>query len=84
VDENDLSNALLIAPNPAENQVFIGNKSNNVLEGAEIFDISGRRYQSLQGNALSEAIDVSDLSQGMYFISVTGAGLSTILRLVKK
>lgn len=69
---------IMIFPNPASGLVHL--KSNTPVTAVSIFDSWGR--QVLSGN--SEAIDISDLSEGIYLLkAVTRQGTANI-KLVKK
>ena len=66
VNENSkYNNRFTIYPNPAENTLFIEGK--NEIESVEIFDINAKVLISKQA---TRALDVSELSAGIYFIQI--------------
>ena len=62
-------------------KLFISSSSNLEKEVA-IYTTLGQ--QVLQDKTVSEAINVSNLSQGTYFVKITEAGLTTIKKLIIK
>ena len=78
--EFDYPNNIIIYPNPSKSILNI--KSNISLNHFTIFDVSGRVIFSV--TATSNAIDVSSLSSGAYFLKVDGvSGYSNTLKFVK-
>ena len=57
---------LSIYPNPVADKLKISNK-NYTIESIEIFNVNGRAIKSIEGVS---SIDVSDLSNGIYFIHI--------------
>ena len=81
-DENDLK----IYPNPASAQLQITNGELRKGDKIEVFDLTGKLQKSLSiiNNQLSFKLDVSNLSQGMYFVSVNSAERKSAARFIKK
>lgn len=78
---NSVSN-LTLYPNPvSDGKLFISSSSNLEKEVA-IYTTLGQ--QVLQDKTVSEAINVSNLSQGTYFVKITEAGLTTTKKLIIK
>ena len=74
---NELSGADLISifPNPATDRLTIANKGNTIDE-VRIVDVTGKLQASLSGS--TKNVDVSYLSEGIYFIQLlTGEGVVT-------
>ena len=79
---NNSTSSLSIYPNPVSNgKLFISSTSNLEKEVA-IYTTLGQ--QVLQDKTISEAINVSNLSQGTYFVKITEAGLTTTKKLTIK
>jgi uncharacterized protein YkwD len=68
--------AISIYPNPASNNINLVLNTNEDLKEAivELFDISGRKISSEKINEKTLKIDVSSLSNGMYYIVVENNG----------
>ncbi len=75
VTDLDIEN--LIYPNPASSKLFISHTVK--IDRVEIFNITGSRVINLN-NVTTEAIDVSDLTSGLYFISVIDVNNNNIVR----
>ncbi len=72
VENEELARSIELYPNPATNSLQISNKLYLNLEAATIYDISGREISTTIISAYgSQTIDVSHLSKGLYFISIT-------------
>ncbi|MGY6562784.1 MAG: T9SS type A sorting domain-containing protein [Luteibaculaceae bacterium] len=71
VGVNELTtNGLHIFPNPASQQVTL-NFSNQVpFEPIELYDITGKLLLSQRAKSLSESLDITQLSTGIYFIRI--------------
>ena len=78
---NSISN-LSIYPNPVTNGKLFISSTSNLEKEVVIFTTLGQ--QVLQDKTVSEAIYVSFLSQGTYFIKITEAGLTTTKKLIIK
>ena len=68
-------------PNPAKDQLFITLES-GMLKNVIIYDISGKKI--LEDLNANEITDVSDLTEGMYFIHVVSTEGKAVKRFVKK
>lgn len=75
IDENDLGEGIGLYPNPANSLVAISNPNGLAIEKIEIFDVLGR---SMLRTDNTEAINVSTLPEGQYFVKITGT--STVVR----
>lgn len=71
VEEYDANDAVSIYPNPAANQLAVGNKQLAIMS-VEITDLIGRSFYSekFTNNKEQINVDVSSLPQGMYFVKV--------------
>jgi len=59
-----------IYPNPAKNQVQLTAENNQNILNVKIFDVLGKEVNSIQPNSNSTSLDVSRLSNGIYFIEI--------------
>lgn len=79
--ESFAKNNFAVYPNPVADVVNIANLNGLEITSASITDINGRVVK--QVNAAVEAINVADLSSGVYFLKVTtteGAGISKFVK----
>ena len=67
---NFTKNTLSIFPNPASNLITI--KSNTTIEKMELLDIYGKLIKSAFVDGSEISLDVSSLSNGVYFIKANG------------
>lgn len=72
--------AIRIHPNPASDVVYIDVNANRFPLDMMIFDMAG--HEVLSREISDNRIDVSELPQGMYCISLTGSGIHAVSRLV--
>ena len=70
-----------IYPNPASSKLYISHASE--ISRVEIYNMTGSRVFS-QVNISSEAIDISELNSGLYFISVIDVNNNNIVRKLVK
>ena len=75
IEENMTENGISIYPNPANNVVKILNDNNLNIIKIEIVDLTGRIVLSTEKNA---NINVSELTEGQYFMKIIGE--STIVK----
>lgn len=78
---NSVSN-LTLYPNPVSNGKLFISSSSNLEKEVAIYTTLGQ--QVLQDKTVSEAINVSNLSQGTYFVKITEAGFTTTKKLIIK
>ena len=86
VNDNELSTAIAMYPNPADNQVTISNRSNIALQNAVIYDINGKliNQYDLRNMQGEQVIDVSALASGVYVVQITSDTSSVTKRLIIK
>ena len=66
----EFENGLSIYPNPASNLISLESK-NQVITSIRIFDISGKQlFSETKLNSLNKQVDISNLSKGIYFITL--------------
>lgn len=73
-------NNFSVFPNPVSQTLYLNNKVNALLENAIVHDISGKKIElSINNNS----IDVSGLSNGIYFLLFEAAGKQHCLKFIK-
>jgi hypothetical protein len=85
INEQDIEQSVFnLFPTLVTNTVFV-QMNDNIHSGTEalVFDIAGKKIQSLQLKNGSNEIDVSDLKQGIYFISVNLFGNIHVKKFIK-
>ncbi len=60
---------IIISPNPCLNKIEISCDRNQIIKKIQIFSISGKLIK-FQMNNLNQAIDLSDLQNGLYYINI--------------
>lgn len=78
------TDAFSIYPNPVSDVLTIQTK--NTLDTISIYDINGRQINStkLNSNQLTNQINVSTLSQGLYFIEIKSNNSKQVQKFIKK
>jgi hypothetical protein len=85
VNDNDITNSVLLYPNPASNE-FIVNLGASVQGDVEIVIINslGQTIQQLSTSTTRTTVDVSNLNTGIYFVNIQTQTQSTTKKLVVK
>ena len=86
VDSIELSESLILYPNPVED-IFTLKKTNSIqLVNAQITDLRGSVIHDIQLGQMGEqqSFDLSSLSSGIYFIKINSELGHLVKRLVKK
>lgn len=79
VDNLISTEMIQISPNPASNLLQINRTTSDVdLFSASIFDLAGNTLLSTQLNGANNTIDISNLSNGFYFINIIDTKGNTI------
>ena len=69
--QSHMEEAINIYPNPASNQLTIEN-TNSLIRSIRLYDLSGKTIQKVSNiNQYQITIPLSEVQQGLYFISVT-------------
>ena len=68
VEENSLSNDLLICPNPVQDRFRIENSSTAEIRAINIYDLLGRLIQAEKGNV--SQVEVSQVNSGLLFVEI--------------
>lgn len=72
--------SLTIYPNPSDDKIFI--ETEVEIEEVVVYDVYGRLQTTANGQQ-SSAIDVSDLSKGVYFVNVKTSAGNVVKKIVK-
>jgi hypothetical protein len=79
---NDTS--FLVYPNPATTTIAISSKVNSAITAISISDINGRMVKTQSYDNLTDIdINVSDLSNGMYFINIASESGNSVQKIMK-
>ena len=74
--EDEVLNKMVLYPNPTNSQLFL--ESKEPIESILVYDLAGRKVQTLKPNATKAEMDLSALSSGIYLIKATvGAKVQT-------
>ncbi|AUC81236.1 T9SS type A sorting domain-containing protein [Lacinutrix sp. Bg11-31] len=76
------ASSFLIFPNPANNILNI--EGETVIESVTIYDINGRLLNTITSKSKKAKLDVSNLSQGLYFLEITSGNKKESLKFIKK
>lgn len=71
-----------IYPNPTQSIINI--KSENTIKSIQLYDVQGRLLQTTLINETSSYIDISDKSNGIYFLKITSDKGIKVERIVKE
>ena len=80
--DNFAFNQLLYSPNPVKNNLTISNNSS--IDSVEITSVLGQKMLSQKVNSLQTDIDMSALSNGIYFVKLTAEGHEKTVKIVKE
>lgn len=72
-----------IYPNPVTDHFNI-ELSNAIIDSAQIFNINGALVKTINPNTLKNAIDVSALQTGIYFLQITSGNSNQTVKLIKQ
>jgi len=82
--EENLAAALAVYPNPANNVINVSNAENILVNGIQIVDLNGRTVKSVKYDGVTEAqVNISDLANGMYLMTVSSDKGSMTKKIVK-
>jgi len=79
VPENNLTN-ISVHPNPAKDKIFIENIDQTTIATYTMYDISGKKIVVPTEN---DTVDISQLSNGVYFLRIATSNGSTTKRIIK-
>lgn len=67
--EEEALNTMVLYPNPTNSQLFL--ESKEPIESILVYDLAGRKVQTLKPNVSKAEMDLSALSSGIYLIKTT-------------
>ena len=76
---SELNSSVDIYPNPAKDQLFI--ETATEIEEVSVYDVYGRQLTTVYGQ---QSVDVSELSNGVYFVNVKSENNEIVKRFIKK
>ena len=77
-----VKDTISVYPNPTSGIVTIEGKSN--LKSIQLFDVQGRLLQTKLQNDVNASIDISDKSNGIYFLKITSETGIKVEKIIKK
>ena len=77
-----IDNSILVYPNPANSIVNI--KANSNLKSIQLYDVHGRILQTKIVNQTTENLDISNQSNGIYFLKITSDDGVKVEQIVKE
>ena len=80
--EFELDNSISVAPNPTNSIIDI--RSNTTIKSIELFDIHGRVLQTNLVNENETTINISDKSNGVYFLKITSDKGVKVEKIIKE
>ncbi|GAB3717667.1 DUF7619 domain-containing protein [Flavobacterium koreense] len=75
-------NSVVIFPNPTKSIINV--KSENSIKSIQLYDVQGRLLQTKLTDETSSSIDISDKSNGIYFLKITSDKGIKVERIVKE
>jgi hypothetical protein len=85
VTRNDFilyDNKLILSPNPAKNIIYLDLKNHSEFEKLTIYNLEGRIIKEMQN--IKGSIDISELSDGIYFIEFRKGKENCIAKFIKE
>ncbi|MDF2455235.1 MAG: hypothetical protein K0R51_1228 [Cytophagaceae bacterium] len=83
VQDAAFSNSLQVYPNPTTGLLHVASKTQEPLY-VEILNTQGTRMKETQYISNNEAVDLSSLSEGLYFLKIANGTSSAVVKVVKK
>ena len=75
-------NSIMVSPNPTSSKININ--SNNSIQSVQVYDIQGRLLETQLVNEIKTTINLSEKTTGIYFLKITSAIGSKIVKIVKE
>lgn len=82
--EEEYSNNVLVFPNPTSDFINISTNNLYVIDTISVVDMSGKEVLVKSISSTSTILDISSISEGVYFIITTSGGLNSKHKFVKK
>lgn len=85
-DANYLENGVRIYPNPSNGLFTLKKVSNIDLIKAEVFDINGRSIKTIDLSTMDneKIIDITNVTSGIYFMSLTSKDAKSVIKLIRQ
>jgi hypothetical protein len=85
LEDNLALSSLVLYPNPAVDTVYLSNPENLELESISIYDMMGRliKLVDLKDMGAEHSINVSELSESMYFVIIQDSQSKMVKQLIK-
>ncbi|MBK8599876.1 MAG: T9SS type A sorting domain-containing protein, partial [Flavobacterium sp.] len=74
--------SIAVAPNPANNNVTVTAKSN--IKSIQLYDVQGRILQTILENNKTATLDISNKTNGVYFLKITTEIGSIVEKIIKE
>ncbi|HLP65062.1 DUF7619 domain-containing protein [Flavobacterium sp.] len=74
--------SVVIAPNPTKNSINVN--CNNTIKSIELYDVQGRVLMTQLANDSQSSVDVSNYTNGIYFVKVTTENGTKIEKIIKE
>jgi hypothetical protein len=84
LEDNSILSSLILYPNPTVETLYVSNPQNLELESISIYDMTGRliKLVDLKDMGMEHSIDVSELSQSVYFAIIQGSDSKIVKQLI--
>lgn len=82
VASSQLDKSITVFPNPVTSIVNVSGK--NSIQSVQVYDVQGRLLQTTLGNDTNYAIDISNKTNGVYFLKITSDKGMKVERVVKE
>ncbi|MFN3969178.1 T9SS type A sorting domain-containing protein [Flavobacterium sp.] len=69
-------------PNPVKNNLTISSES--IINKIEIYSVLGQKVKSVKVNDIQTEINLSELTQGLYFVKAISAGQEKTIKIIKE
>lgn len=79
---NNLIEGFSFGPNPTQGTLKL--KAKTILDKATVYDVLGKEVHIKNGGSTEMALNLSHLSNGMYFIKVESNSITQTIRVIKK
>jgi len=83
VQDAAFSNSLHVYPNPTTGLLHVASNTQEPLY-VEVLNTQGTRVKEGQSISNSEAVDLSSLAEGLYFLKIANATSSAVVKVIKK
>jgi hypothetical protein len=88
VSQQELNNMLNVYPNPTSNYITINYTENGIFNLEDltfsVFDITGKQVIKTSINSVNNKIDLTNLTNGTYFLKVSGNDFSATQKIIKQ